>query len=123
MSDLPLAFVIEDDPNIRTIISEALKGAGFQVTPISNGKDALEELAASVPALVTLDMHMPEVSGPTVLGTIRGDQRLLKTIVIMITGDLPKAEEIAEQADHVLVKPVSFVKLRQLASDIKEGLV
>jgi CheY-like chemotaxis protein len=115
VTERPLVFIVEDDPDIAEIFSIALKSVGFSVEIIENGARALARLAETAPALVVLDLSMPLVSGDSVLRQFVADKRLLNTRVMVVTAMAAKAEELAEQADVTLIKPVSISQLRDLA--------
>lgn len=112
----PLALVIEDDIDLNMIFSTALSAAGFEVETINDGKEALLALSAKVPALVVLDLHLPHTSGDQILGAIRADQRLADVKVILTTADHQLANSVEHQADLVLIKPISYVQLKELAT-------
>ncbi len=112
----PLAFVIEDDEDLATIFSKALQAAGCETEVISSGEKALERLAATVPFLVVLDLRLPGVTGQDILKHIKADPRLEETRVIVATAHPRAGEELRRLANLVLIKPVSFTQLRDLAS-------
>jgi len=111
-----LALVIEDDPAQQDIFSQAIKMAGFTVEAISNGDKALQRLQEVTPQLVILDLHLPIVSGDEILAAIRADERLASVPVILATADPILAEALSDSSDLVLLKPISFNQLRDLAS-------
>lgn len=111
----PLALVIEDQADVSEIFSQAMKAAGFQTEAISSGAKALAWLAAKVPDVIVLDIRLPYVSGVDILRQIRADPRLAQTPVIVATAYPESAAFLEEQADVVLIKPISFVQLRDLA--------
>jgi CheY-like chemotaxis protein len=111
-----LALIIEDDPYASEIFSKALQKAGFKTEAIVDGGLALTRLAATVPVVIVLDIHLPSVSGGDILRSIRADPRLTKTHVIITTaGPHLLSDAIRKDADLVLVKPVSYNQLRDLA--------
>jgi two-component system cell cycle response regulator DivK len=110
-----LAFIIEDDRKQATIFDQALQMAGFETEIIRDGNTALTRLAATVPAVVVLDLHLPHVSGKEILQQIRADERLVETSVILATADTLLAGSLREGASLVLLKPISFSQLRDLA--------
>lgn len=73
----------------------------------------MDEIA---PYLILLDMHLPHVSGADLLDKIRADKRLKHTTVIITTADARMAEMYGNMADFVMVKPISFVQLRDLTA-------
>ncbi|MEE9616797.1 MAG: response regulator [Anaerolineae bacterium] len=110
------ALIIEDDRDAATIFSEALHAAGFETEIIRSGDTALARLAVTTPDVVVLDLHLPHVSGPDILRHIRADARLTETRVIVATAHAHTAESIRREADLVLLKPISFSQLRDLAA-------
>jgi two-component system response regulator AdeR len=115
MSEL-LGLIIEDDDDLSVIFSEALQAAGFKTEIIQSGDRALARLAVTTPDVVVLDLHLPRVAGMDILHQIRADARLAKTRVIVATAHPRMAESLRDEADLVLLKPISFSQLRDLAS-------
>lgn len=116
MDTKPLALVIEDNEDQNLVFTTALRQAGYQVDSFFNGETAQQRLTEAVPEMVILDLHMPDVDGNVILGQIRADKRLLHTRVILATADAAFADSLHPQADLVLLKPISFSQLSQLAS-------
>jgi len=116
------ALIIEDDADLATIFAEAIKTAGFEAHTVRDGKTALAQLAATAPSIVVLDLHLPNVSGMDILKYIRADARLAKTRVILTTADARMADMLQGQADLVLVKPISFGQLRDLAARLHSNV-
>jgi CheY-like chemotaxis protein len=116
-----LALIIEDDEDLANIFAEALRGVDFEVEHVADGQVAQERLKTGTPPyIILLDMHIPHISGADLLtNIIRKDKRLEKTIVIITTADARMGEAYTEQADFVLIKPISFVQLRDLTSRLK----
>ena len=113
----PLALIVEDDVDATVIFDEALQAAGFETETINNGTAAAKRLTEIVPELVVLDLHLPGVGGTTILDQIRSDPRLAPTQVIVITGDSTLADDpkLQTAAVQILVKPVTYSRLRDLA--------
>ncbi len=110
-----LALIIEDDPAQQDIFSQAVRMAGFQTEVIGNGGEALERLKDVLPQLIILDLHLPKVSGDELLAVIRADERLASVPVILATADPLLAETLVDSSDLILLKPISFSQLRDLA--------
>ncbi len=115
-----IALIIEDDEDIAEIFDQALGNAGFQTEVIYEGELAQKRLQEVVPHVIVLDMHLPGVSGQELLTQIRSDRRLLEAIVLVATADAMLAEVHRDKADFVLVKPISFSQLRDLASRLHD---
>lgn len=116
-----LGLVIEDDEDLASIFAEALRGVGFEVELLADGEAAQERLMhGPVPFLILLDMHLPHISGADLLtNVIKKDDRFAKSIVIITTADARMGEAYTEQVDFVMIKPISFVQLRDLTSRLK----
>jgi len=121
MSDKPLAFIIEDDQDQSTIFAGALQAAGYDCEVIRDGNVGIQRLDAEQPDVVVLDLHLPKVSGRAILDGIRANPRLKETRVIVATADPRLAEMLDEHADLMLIKPISFSQLRDLAQRLKPG--
>ena len=113
-----LALIIEDDEDLANIFAEALRGVGFEVEIVADGKVAQERLHndETAPFLVLLDMHLPRVSGADLLADMKKDERFNGTTIIITTADARMGETYGDQVDFVLIKPISFVQLRDLTS-------
>ncbi len=116
-----LALIVEDDEDLANIFAEALRGIGFEVEHIADGKTAQDRLKNGAPPfLILLDMHIPHISGADLLtNIIKKEEHLARTMVIVTTADARLGESFSEMADFVLIKPISFVQLRDLTSRLK----
>ena len=117
----PIALIIEDDEDLSVIFSEALNAAGFQTETIRNGQLALDRLRIVAPEVVSLDMHLPGVSGLDILKFIRAEKRLALTNVVVTTADAVMAEQVRDTADFVLIKPITFGQLRDLTARLSSN--
>jgi CheY-like chemotaxis protein len=65
-------------------------------------------------------MHLPHISGADMLtNMIKKDERFAETVVIITTADARMGEAYTDQVDFVLIKPISFVQLRDLTNRLK----
>ncbi len=110
----PLALIVEDDEDINEIFGQALISAGFAIHSVRDGLAALEFLKGMVPDIVILDLHLPNVSGEVILKNIRSDARHENVRVVITTADASFGEYLSDQADFVMIKPISYVQLRDL---------
>lgn len=115
----PLALIIEDHTDAAAIFQQALRAADFEAEIVRSGDVALDRLAAVTPDMVLLDLNLPRVSGAEILHYIRSDERLSGTCVVVATAHPHLAEALQDEADLVLIKPVSFTQLRNLASRLE----
>jgi CheY-like chemotaxis protein len=114
--DGPLALVIEDDGRLADLFAHALVDVGYKVEMAANGRAAQTALQTMQPKLILLDLHLPFVPGEQLLAEIQQDERLRETVVILATADALLAEELQKSVSLVLLKPISFVQLRDLAA-------
>ena len=114
-----LAFVIEDNADLSEIFSRALQTAGFEVESILDGLIAQTRLKEMIPNVIVLDMHLPNVDGPTLLKQIHSDERLSKARIIIATADSAQAEFYRSMATIVMIKPITFSSLRDISARLK----
>ena len=98
-------LVVDDDPDIRLLLRELLGRAGYTVDEAEDGKTALRKLFANAPALVILDVTMPELDGYQTLERIRD---LSDVPVLMLTArsqELEKVRGLSAGADDYVAKP------------------
>jgi DNA-binding response OmpR family regulator len=98
-------LVVDDEADIRMLLRDLLERAGFEVDEAPTGREALRALAAAPPALVLLDVSMPELDGYQTLERIRD---LSDVPVIMLTAraqELEKVRGLSAGADDYVAKP------------------
>jgi AraC-like DNA-binding protein/ActR/RegA family two-component response regulator len=96
-SDQRTVLIVDDDPEILALHARLVKEnlPACWVLCASNGKEALERMYASPPALVLLDLMMPELDGMAVLKIMQEDKRLQGVPVIVLTAQRLDEEEMA----------------------------
>ena len=78
-------LVVDDEQDIRKIVSFLLKNWGYEVLTANNGLEGLELLEKEIPDLILLDVSMPKMTGFQMLEQIRANPRLKDLPVIMLT--------------------------------------
>lgn len=115
-------LVVEDQSDLRMLVSLTLKTQGRKLIEAATAAEALARLEESVPDVVLLDVMLPGgMNGVDICRRIKGDPRLGRTIVILMT-----AADQAEQrlramqagADHYVTKPFSPRQLRELVASL-----
>lgn len=112
-------LVVEDDHSIARTIREYLDEQGFDVVTASTGRDALTIFPSARPALVILDVALPEVSGLEVLQKIRKDSAIPILILTARTEEADRVIGLELGADDYITKPFS---LRELAARVRAAL-
>jgi two-component system phosphate regulon response regulator PhoB len=116
-------LVVEDETDIRDLLTFNLRQQGYDVAAAETGSAALDELGPFNPDLVILDLMLPDMTGIEVCRRIRGRDRKTQPSVIMLTA---KGEEIDRVvgfevgADDYVVKPFS---MRELLLRVRARLV
>lgn len=112
----PLALIIEDNQDIAEVFASILVMEGYEVEAVRNGETAVKHLTETIPALVVLDMYLPDTTGEILLTQIRHDPRLAKTRVVIVTAFPQTTRFLAVKADTVLCKPLRLEQIRHIAA-------
>ena len=116
-------LVVEDDPDIRKLIRRYLEKLDLDVDEAATGKAALWRLERERPALVCLDLMLPESSGYEICERIRAMPHLAKVRVLVISArSMPPDRALAEEvgADAYLMKPIRWGSFSSLVSSLLE---
>ncbi|HEX8297017.1 MAG TPA: response regulator [Chthoniobacteraceae bacterium] len=103
-------LVADDEPDVLNLVSMSLKSAGFNVIKAEDGLAALTQAREILPALIVLDLMLPEMSGLEVCKVLKKESRTSQIPIIMLTS---KAEEVDRivglelGADDYITKPFS----------------
>lgn len=111
---MPSIYIVEDDVNIREIERYALKNSGYEVEEFESGAELFCRLKKAVPALIILDIMLPNENGLDILTKIRAGGATADIPVIMVTaktGELDKVKGLDLGADDYLTKPFGVMEL------------
>ena len=112
-------LIVDDDPQMRLALNEAVQRLGFSTVLCDSGASALEKLNQSAYSLVVTDMNMPKMDGLTLLREIRGKIGHLPVLVITGFGTIDNAvKTMKEGATDYLLKPFSFDSLKERIESI-----
>ena len=104
-------LVVEDDLDIRELISFNLQNEGHQVFEAKDGEAGIDKAREKLPDLILLDLMLPGIQGLDVCRIIKSDQETKKTPIIMVTA-LGQEEDIVKGletgADDYITKPFSI---------------
>jgi twitching motility two-component system response regulator PilH len=107
-------LVVDDNAVVREMLSDQLRGNGFQVVLAKDGAEAVEKIQANPPDLVITDIVMPKMNGYELCRWIKNDPKRKELPVIMCTS---KGEEfdrywgIKQGADAYVTKPYHPLEL------------
>ena len=112
MSAAPIkVLVIDDEPPIRKLLRMGLSTQGYEILEASNGKNGLELLSQN-PALIILDLGLPDIQGHELLRIIRGRNESVPIVVLSSRGDeAGKVQALDSGADDYLTKPLGMEEL------------
>lgn len=105
---MPKILVIDDDPSIRSLVSDVLEVEGYQVRACEDGFAGLRAIEADRPDCVVLDVMMPGMDGHAVLQRIRAADGGPDLPVVMLTAAADDAQAWrawTEGVDYFLAKP------------------
>ena len=103
-------LVVDDDPGIRDVVCFALQKAGYATAVAADGEQALARFAADKPALVVLDILMPELDGVEVCRRLRADPRGRATPIVFLSSKDDEVDRIVGLevgGDDYMAKPFS----------------
>jgi CheY-like chemotaxis protein len=107
---MPHLLVVEDDRDLREVLSESLRFEGYEVEEAADGVDALARLQEGVrPTLIILDLIMPRMDGRQLLAAMQRDEALAGIPVVLVTGTPPL--DLRGDVHAILKKPVGMDEL------------
>ena len=119
----PLVLVVEDDPNVRGLLSTLLRAEGYQVSIASDGVAGLVKASTQRPQLILLDLMMPDLGGGRVLEELSADPTLADVPVVVVTGKLEAIPELRQLLgeDSVFGKPFGVADLLGRVAELTGG--
>ncbi|MEA2516771.1 MAG: two-component system, OmpR family, response regulator [Actinomycetota bacterium] len=114
-------LIADDDPDIRQLVIYALADEGHAVSVAKNGREAVDQVAASAPELMVLDIMMPELDGYGVLQELqeRDIKGTTKVLVLTAKGsdhDWKQGYDLG--ADRYMTKPFDPEELLNTVNDM-----
>jgi CheY-like chemotaxis protein len=102
----PRILVVDDDANIRELLSQEFVEAGYEVQLAGNGREAVAAVRQQRPDLVVLDVMMPEMNGFDVAAVLKNDPATMDIpiVILSIVQDLERGFRLG--VDRYLTKPI-----------------
>lgn len=117
MSQKKSVLLVEDDPDLRFAVVDALREEGYAVTAASNGKEAIDQLRSDTPCVVLLDMRMPVMNGIEFRRAQLADRRMARVPVVSFSAsDTERAEAQSLGISMSLSKPVDLDRLIEIVA-------
>lgn len=98
-------LIIEDDPDIVSLLEYRFSAHGFEVVTALDGTKGLELAKTEHPDLITLDINLPEVNGFTICSILKSDEDYKMIPIIVLTSRDGYADSIFDES----VKPEAYV--------------
>ena len=115
----PTVLVVEDEKDIRELVRFHLEQAGFRVVEAEDGETALNQVRSEQPALVLLDLMLPEGDGLEICRILRGERETATLPIVMLTAKAAEVDRVLGLefgADDYVTKPFSP---RELVARVK----
>jgi len=127
-------LIVEDEIDVAELLAHHLRGEGFSVEIVTNGRTALATVKNQPPALIVLDLMLPEISGLDLCRMIKSNPRTRSVPVVMLSARIEEIDRVLGfelGADDYVVKPFSPRELvlrirailRRLSQDNEEVLL
>ena len=103
-------LIVDDDPDIRKLVSYNLTQAGFRVATAATGVAALEAVQGQPPDLIILDIMLPDLDGLEVCKKLRRQEKTRRIPIIMLTARTQEVDRVVGfelGADDYVMKPFS----------------
>ena len=118
--DAPRLLVVEDDADLRGLVAERLRAAGYAVETAASGPEAILKADAAPPDLVVLDVMLPGFDGLEVCRRLRARNPLLYVVMLTARADeMDRVVGLEVGADDYVTKPFS---LSELVARVRAGL-
>jgi len=111
MDDGALVLIVDDEPAITRALTAALHARCYRVIAATTATEALRRAATDVPALVVLDLGLPDLDGLVVCRRIRAWSDMPIIVLTAEGGDERKVAALDEGADDYVTKPFSMPEL------------
>ena len=115
-------LVVDDEPDLQRLLTFNLRGAGFEAEAVATGEEGLAAAARARPAVIVLDVMLPDIQGFEVCRRLRADADLADVPIMMLTARVDEADHVRGFAlgiDDYVVKPFSVreivMRIRALA--------
>jgi two-component system, OmpR family, phosphate regulon response regulator PhoB len=115
--DRVVILVVEDDPLARELLQNVLTDEGYHVMAAATGEQALTTLGTVWPALITLDLDLPGITGDLMLAELRRRDETRAVPVIVVSAKHPIPREVRELAQAVVPKPFDIDELLTVIRD------
>lgn len=122
MNETAKILIVDDEPQIHTVLGKLLSKEGFQVASAYSAEEAFQTVGKDRPDLIILDVMMPKVSGIDVCNRLKGDPKTKGILILILSArdqQADRLEGLTHGADDYVSKPFH---LRSLVRKIQHML-
>jgi two-component system KDP operon response regulator KdpE len=119
MSEGPRVLVVDDEPQIRKFLRISLAAHGYEVIEAATGAEAAARAAADKPALVVLDLGLPDLDGVQVIRRLRQWSQVPVIVLSVRAGEREKVAALDAGANDYVTKPFG---IHELLARVRAGL-
>lgn len=113
-SEYPRVLIIDDEPDMRELIGDALRHEGLHIEAAGSAAEACAAARRMRPDVVVTDLHLPDCRGTEIIDQIREAVGDVPTVIITGKGNLEDASEACRQGCvDFLIKPLNIERLRE----------
>ncbi len=109
-----MIYCVEDDKNIRELLTYTLKTVGLDALGFQNAKEFYDALETEIPSLILLDIMMPEKDGLTLLSELKASAKTAQIPIILLTAkssEFDKVTGLDLGADDYITKPFGMMEM------------
>jgi two-component system, OmpR family, phosphate regulon response regulator PhoB len=106
-----IILVVEEDPLVRTLLTDVLTDEGYDVVAAENGEQALTTITTISPGLMTLDLDLSGISGDLILAELRRRDETRDLPIVLVTATDPVPPDLRRLAQAIVPKPFHVDKL------------
>jgi two-component system cell cycle response regulator DivK len=117
----PFVLIVEDQPSHAKLFSEILRGNGRSSLVALKGREGIAVARRAAPALVIVDILLPDLDGRKVISELRGNPETEKTPILAVSAVSDRAMErecLAAGADMFLSKPIGVQQFSTVVAEL-----
>jgi CheY-like chemotaxis protein len=112
-------LIVDDDPDIRSILTTKLEASGFEVSTAENGQAGIEKAKEGGISLILMDVRMPIMSGTEAVSAIKTDEQL-KGIPVIFLSNFGEEKEIDAWIDQKFAKDLGAIDYMKKSEDLSK---
>jgi CheY-like chemotaxis protein len=112
-------LIVDDDADIRSILTTKLEASGFQVVSAENGQEGIEKTKEGGIDLILMDVRMPIMSGTEAVSNMKTDEQL-KAIPVIFLSNFGEEKEVDAWIDQKFAKDLGAIDYMKKSEDLSK---